>query len=196
MIKQILPLAVVGLVATLAGCGKQAVPGEKPSLPAARKTDAKSVDQGRKLTFSDLPVAPKPAVTPDLLVRGKEIYAQNCVACHGEKGDGKGLCSAFLIPPPRNFINAKYRIRSTPSGNLPTDEDLFRAVSLGVIGTAMPPWTRMLNETDRWAVVEYIKTLSPRFADPSEDRKTLVQIGTPPPRNEAAIAEGKTITRS
>ncbi len=146
-----------------------------------------------KVTFSTFPVAPKPAVTPELVSHGKQIYSQNCAPCHGEKGDAQGLCSAFLLPRPRNFTTAHFRLRSTASGNLPTDEDLFRVVSMGVNGTPMPPWKWMLSDADRWAVIEYVKTFSPRFADPKEDRKTLVDIGTPPPRNEAAIAEGKAL---
>jgi mono/diheme cytochrome c family protein len=38
----------------------------------------------------DFAVAPKPEVTPALLERGKRLYAQNCTACHGINGDGKG----------------------------------------------------------------------------------------------------------
>ena len=77
-------------------------------------------------------------------------------------------------------------------GHLPTDVDLFRAVSIGMAGTPMPPWRIHLSDEDRWAVVEYIKTFSPRFANSNEDRST-VNLGTPPPRNEAALAEGKAL---
>jgi mono/diheme cytochrome c family protein len=57
----------------------------------------------------------------------------------------------------------------------------------------MPPWKHILSNEERWAVVEYLKTFSPRFTDPSENRKTVVDLGTPPPRNEASIAEGKAL---
>ena len=146
-----------------------------------------------KTTFSDFAVPAKPAVTPDLLARGKQVFDQNCASCHGERGEGKGVCSSFLLPHPRDFTQAHYRLRSTPTGNLPTDADLFRAVSLGLAGTPMPPWQYLLNETDRWAVVEYVKKFSPRFADPKEDRATLVSLGQPPPRNESTITEGKAL---
>lgn len=132
-------------------------------------------------------------MTPELLAHGKSLYAQNCAACHGMNGDGKGDAAAFLLPRPRNFVQANYRLRSTPIGKLPTDADLFRSVSLGLHGTPMPPWKVILNDHDRWAVVEYLKTFSPRFADPNEDRKTVVTLGPPPPRNEAALAEGKAL---
>jgi len=173
-----------------------AVTGCKPAKEGVEKTvveqpaSAAAAGSG-KVTFSDFPVPPKPEVTPDLIARGKSVYLQNCAACHGVNGDGKGDAAAFLVPRPRNFVQANYRLRSTPMGKLPTDVDLFRSVSLGLPGTPMPPWKVNLNDGDRWAVVEYLKTFSPRFADTNEDRKTLVALGTPPPRNEAALVEGK-----
>jgi mono/diheme cytochrome c family protein len=145
------------------------------------------------VTFSDLPVPPKPELTAQLIEHGKTVYAQNCLACHGVNGDGKGDAAAFLLPKPRNFVQANFRLRSTPPSQLPTDADLFRSVSLGMPGTPMPPWLVNLNENDRWAVVEYLKTFSPRFADTNEDRNTVISLGTPPARNEANVAEGKTL---
>ena len=159
---QLLPL-LAGTAVIVAGC-KPAPDRSEVSLdtkPAALTTAAAPV----RFTFSDLPVPSEPRVTPELIARGKAVYARNCVACHGVNGDGKGDAAAFLVPRPRNFVKANYRLRSTPMASLPTDEDLFRAVSLGLPGTPMPPWKVNLNEDDRWAVVDYIKTFSPRFAN-------------------------------
>ena len=187
----LLSLVLAGATAVVMGC-KPANPGsetrvqprQRPLTPAPGFTRA---------TFSELPVPPKPEVTPELLTHGKSIYLQNCAACHGVKGDGKGDAAAFLLPKPRNFVQANYRLRSTPMGRLPTDIDLFRSVSLGLPGTPMPPWEVNLNESERWAVVEYIKSFSPRFANTNEDRQTTVALGTPPARNETAIAQGKAL---
>jgi mono/diheme cytochrome c family protein len=173
--------------------------GCKPSAnrtedaPESVSVPASPAPAPTKITFSDLPLPPKPEVTPELLTLGKTIYLQNCVACHGVKGDGKGDAAAFLLPKPRNFVQANYRLRSTPVGRLPTDVDLFRSVSLGMPGTPMPPWKVMLKDSDRWAVVEYIKTFSPRFADTNEDRKSVITLSTPPPRTEVAVSEGKAL---
>lgn len=144
------------------------------------------------VTFSDYPVPPKPASGVQLLEHGKAVYQQNCVACHGEKGDGNGPAAAFLAPKPRSFVEAKFRLRSTLIGQLPTDVDLFRSVSLGMPGTPMPPWKHILSDEERWAVVDYIKTFSARFADTNEQR-TVISTGTPLPRNEAALADGKAL---
>lgn len=171
-----------------AGCSEQKSNEQKsavsPKAEAASPTPAVTA-----ATFSDFPVPAKPEVTPALVEHGKELYLKNCASCHGEKGDGKGICSAFLLPQPRDFTRAQFRLRSTATGNLPTDEDLFRAVSLGLAGTPMPPWRGMLNESDRWAVVEFVKSFSPRFAK-NEPRK-MIEVGKAPERNDAAIAQGK-----
>ncbi len=175
----------------LPGCNpgeKHQAEQKKPAQLAALSTPAAA-----KVSFSDLPVPPKPAVTSELLDHGKSIYLRNCAACHGVKGDGKGDAAAFLLPKPRNFVQANFRLRSTPGGRLPTDDDLFRAVSLGMPGTPMPPWKVMLNESDRWAVVEYLKTFSSRFAATNQDPATVISLGNPPPRDEASLTQGKAL---
>ncbi len=182
-------LAGVGFLTS--GCKPSAEhlsPSQQTQVPAAVPPPAST-----RVTFSDLPAPPKPVVSPEFIERGKTVYAQNCLPCHGVKGDGKGDAAAFLLPKPRNFVQANFRLRSTPPSHLPTDVDLFRSVSLGMPGTPMPPWRVHLNEDDRWAVVEYIKTFSPRFADTNEDRNTVISLGTPPPRNDVAVAEGKAL---
>jgi mono/diheme cytochrome c family protein len=156
------PLIALLLAASGCGSGKQAT-------SAKAKNESAPQAPVKRVSFSELAVAPKPDVTPQLLERGKTIYGQNCAACHGIKGDGNGDAAAFLLPKPRSFVEAKYRLRSTPTGQLPTDVDLFRSVSLGLPGTPMPPWKHSLSEDDRWAVVEYIKSFSSRFSDPNEN---------------------------
>ena len=158
-----------------------------------KQATAVSTPANASLTFSDLPAPPKPEVTAEFIHHGKDVYLQNCLACHGVNGDGRGDAAGFLLPKPRNFVQANFRLRSTAPGNLPTDVDLFRAVSLGMPGTPMPPWKVMLNDNDRWAVVEYIKTFSSRFADTNEDRRTVAVFVTPPARNGVTLAEGKAL---
>jgi len=177
---------IFGLVLT--GCGRA-----ENTADTVQLAKADTASSPARITFSDLPVPPKPAVTPELIERGRHVYDQNCAACHGVEGDGKGDAAAFLLPKPRDFVKANYRLRSTPTGRLPTDVDLFRSVSLGMPGTPMPPWKHILDENDRWAVVEYIKTFSPRFANPEEDRTAVVALGAPPARTPAAVEEGRAL---
>src|SRR5206468_192073 len=56
---------------------------------------------------------------------------------------------------------------STPApdaGPLTPDEDVFRTISRGANGTGMPPWQYLLNDEERWALVDYVKTFDARFA--------------------------------
>jgi mono/diheme cytochrome c family protein len=182
--------AAAGFVVQFAGCKPAAKPEQTPAQ--TNETLLASNPATAKITFSDLPVPPKPTVTQQLIEHGKAVYLQNCAACHGVNGNGRGPAAAFVLPAPRDFITANYRLRSTPTGQLPTDVDLFRSVSLGMTGTPMPPWKHMLSDDDLWAVVEYLKTFSPRFADTNEDLK-VVNLGTPPKRTELAISEGRTL---
>jgi cytochrome c oxidase cbb3-type subunit 2 len=93
---------------------------------------------------------------------GERIYLESCAACHGQKGDGKGQEVDRLKTKPRDFTSGKYKFRSTPSGSLPLDEDIFRTVSQGVRTTSMLAQLH-LSEKERWAVTGYLKTFSPRF---------------------------------
>jgi mono/diheme cytochrome c family protein len=169
---------LIALLLSAAGCG----PGQNASESKPKNNTTAPPVKTTRVSFSELAVSPKPEVTPQLIEHGKTLYVQNCAACHGNKGGGNGDAAAFLLPKPRNFVEAKYRLRSTPTGQLPTDVDLFRAVSLGMPGTPMPPWKHSLSEEDRWALVEYIKTFSPRFSDPNETKITAVALGAPPPK--------------
>ena len=183
----IISSAVAAMLLT-SGCNRK----EGGSAEAVRSTEAKTSRPKPVMgapSFSDFPVSPKPSLTAGLMERGKNLYTQNCVACHGEKGDGKADAAAFLLPKPRDLVAAKYRLRSTMAGQLPTDVDLFRSISLGMPGTAMPPWRHALSEEDRWALVEYVKSFSPRF-ELEEERKTI-DLGAPPARTGLAIEEGR-----
>ena len=94
---------------------------------------------------------------------GKAIYGEHCAECHGPAGQGDGPAAYFLMPRPRDFTAGKYKIRSTETGTLPTDDDLLRTVRQGLYGTSMPGWGPILSETDIRDVVDYTKSFSARF---------------------------------
>jgi mono/diheme cytochrome c family protein len=114
--------------------------------------------------FLDTPVAARPQATAATLTKGKEVYGANCIQCHGAEGKGDGYGAPFLVPPPRDFTTGHFKFRTTSSGQLPTDDDLFRTISRGADGTGMPPWQYLLSDDDRWALVDYVKTFDARFA--------------------------------
>src|SRR5689334_2920233 len=51
---------------------------------------------------------------------GQAVYEQHCAACHGINGEGNGAAAVWLYPKPRRFNSGLFKIRSTPSGFLPT----------------------------------------------------------------------------
>ncbi len=97
---------------------------------------------------------------------GRHVYEHHCAVCHGSSGDGNGEAAVRLSTKPADFTSGRYKFRSTPSGSVPTDEDLLRTLTRGVRGTAMVPQTEVPPSGLR-AVASYLKTLSPRFAEPS-----------------------------
>jgi mono/diheme cytochrome c family protein len=106
------------------------------------------------------PTGPAPEPTKKTLALGEAVYGKQCAPCHGERGDGEGEAAYLLYPKPRDFTRGEYRLVSTWDG-VPTDEDLYRTISRGMPGSAMPPWAHLSEET-RWALVHYIKELSQR----------------------------------
>ena len=120
---------------------------------------------------------------------GKVTYDRWCSECHGLDGDGNGSAAGYMLPRPRDFTLALYNIRTTASGELPTDDDLLRAINMGAPGTAMPPWEDVLTDEEKGALVQYIKTFS-RFFSPDEIPVPL-DLGSPTGVSDEVIAEGR-----
>ena len=124
-----------------------------------------------------------------LLARGRNIYLHMCVFCHGKDGNGGGTATNYLYPWPRDFRKGIFKFRSTPTGTLPRDEDLYRTIVKGVSGTSMPAWEDALSPQDTWALIKIIKSFSPRFNKESQGEK--IKIGSPPPLTLDLVAQGK-----
>ncbi|MFQ5349693.1 MAG: c-type cytochrome, partial [Thermoanaerobaculia bacterium] len=116
------------------------------------------------------------ASSAGLLQRGQAAYEKQCQACHGSAGDGQGEAAYLLYPKPRDFTRGQYRLVSTWE-TMPTDEDLFRTISRGMPGSAMPSWAH-LPEEDRWGLVHYLKSLSKRSFEVPEPEEPTKQYGT------------------
>jgi mono/diheme cytochrome c family protein len=80
--------------------------------------------------------------------QGQKVAKVNCVACHGAKGKGDGVAAAALNPKPADWTSARVQNE--------TDGELFWKISNG--RGPMPPW-KHLPENDRWAVIQYIRSL-------------------------------------
>ncbi len=103
-------------------------------------------------------------VPASVLTQGERDYALYCRACHGDHGDGKGPAAKGLRPPPRDFTLGVFKFAAVAGGSLPNDDDLERIVRSGLHGTAMRAWDGV-PEPNLGAIVQYIKTFSPRWKE-------------------------------
>jgi cytochrome c oxidase cbb3-type subunit I/II len=109
---------------------------------------------------------------------GKALYKRYCIYCHGPYGDGTGENAAYLDPKPRDFTKATFKCRSTPSGTLPLDSDLFDTISRGIHNSGMPSW-RPLTRQQRADLVAYIKNFSSRFTEEKPGAPLQIPAATP-----------------
>lgn len=131
---------------------------------------------------------------------GKIIYMKKCQYCHGIEGKGNGPAADFLSPRPRDLTKAKYKLKSTPGGELPTDQDIFDIISNGIRGTSMPAWPS-LTENEIWLAVKYVKGLAKRFRRAEEKGRSAsetVKIENPfngkaMPSTDESIEMGKVL---
>jgi len=90
---------------------------------------------------------------PPSLARGAAVFREQCVQCHGAAGRGDGPKAHQLEgPPPASLAD-----RAAMSTVSPVD--VYRKLTIGVAGTAMPQFEETLSPEDRWAVASYVATL-------------------------------------
>ncbi len=87
---------------------------------------------------------------PASIERGAELYSNNCAACHGTGGKGDGSIAPALK-------NKPFDLTSFPMQSF-FDGGIFFVISTGVPGK-MPPLNENLTVSERWDVVNYVRTL-------------------------------------
>jgi cytochrome c oxidase cbb3-type subunit 2 len=121
-------------------------------------------------------------------------YRRYCVGCHGELGDGNGENAKWYDPPffpkPRDFQLGVFKCRSTPSGTLPTDEDLYNTIARGMDRSTMPQWSTFTN-IERANLVAWIKHFSPRWQ--TEKPGTPITIPPEPEVTPERIKAGREV---
>lgn len=189
--------AIVALAVTALAVGVTvAVPAKGDGAMAAKK----SFFEYSSAVGNVDPAGASPPVDARLLAHGEWVYRGLCIGCHGVKGDGNGgvwtlgdkYAKDHKLPrQPRDFTAAVFKVRSTPSGSLPTDGDLFRAISRGLVADQDMPAFKFLPERDRWAVIAYIKSLSKRWQEEKDFQEPAIAVGEPTLPDVAALAAGK-----
>jgi len=81
--------------------------------------------------------------------KGKKMYTQLCVICHGVKGKGDGIAGMALNPRPASFITKAFSSQ--------TDGALFWKIAEG--NAPMAAYKDLLTETERWQLINYLRTL-------------------------------------
>ena len=121
-------------------------------------------------------------------------YRRYCVGCHGEMGDGNGEVAQWIDTPmyakPRDFQLAIFKCRSTPTGTLPTDEDLFDTIARGLDRSNMPPWNTFTKD-ERADLVAWIKHFSPRWQN--EKAGPPIQIPAEPEVTPERVKAGQEV---
>ena len=121
---------------------------------------------------------------------GAGDYRRYCVPCHGVLGDGNGESAQWVDPRPRDFTLAVFKCRSTPTGTLPTDEDLFDTIARGLDRSVMPPWNTFTKQ-ERADLVALIKHFSPRWQ--TEKPGTPIEIPPEPQVSAERIQAGQEV---
>ncbi|MBI2339625.1 MAG: cytochrome C oxidase subunit IV family protein [Deltaproteobacteria bacterium] len=107
--------------------------------------------------------------TAEQIAKGKEIYMAQCMACHGAGGKGDGPAGVALNPRPRDFTSGYWKQGGAPA-------QVFKTVSEGIAGTPMPPFNS-LSIPDRWALVHFVRSLSPNTPSDTPDTLKLIGLG-------------------
>lgn len=129
------------------------VPTTGSTVPAYAISFSNSVATADSFNVIQNPVAPDERS----IANGHKYYAINCAVCHGDKGDGDGyLKQAYMgygFSPPLTLDVTKNR----------TDGWIWGHIRNG--GPLMPPYNR-IEDMDRWDVVNYVRGLQGKLAEP------------------------------
>lgn len=91
-------------------------------------------------------------VMPEGMAEATDLFRDTCSLCHGPHGAGDGSLAKTLPQKPANFTDPKMKDI--------TDGELFWKMSKG--RGVMPAWEEQLSETQRWELVNYLRTLMPK----------------------------------
>ena len=92
------------------------------------------------------------------IAAGKEVYIRQCLSCHGESGHGDGPAAKDLNPKPHNL--------GAPAVVEQTDGALFWKITEGK--KPMPSFEKLINEDERWEVINYVRTFAPPSTKPAQ----------------------------
>ena len=102
-----------------------------------------------------------PAATNETIELGKKLYEENgCLKCHGNLGRGDGPSASTLVDDFANPIRAADLSQRWTFRGGSSREDIFRTMTTGLNGTPMPSFADALQPEQRWAITDFIASLS------------------------------------
>lgn len=140
---------------------------------------------------------PYPA-SDEARLRGKKMYQEFCIGCHGAIGDGQGPAVAYLDPPPLNFTTLRRNlVQGKYIGGI-----FYYQIMNGITGTAMPYFKRALESEKIWDLANYVAVdfvgytdagIEPRGIDASYENQWVNPYKTPQEAEEQGVLPFTTI---
>lgn len=141
------------------------------------------------------PTVPDSFPERDAALRGQVLYNNQCAPCHGVEGNGKGFLAAGIEVKPRDFRQGTYKFRTTLTGELPTVEDIEKAIRIGVNGTTMPAWGQFLTKDQIHDLAVYLIVFSDRFTEAWKNgqKPAVLEIPQAPADLMSLATKGKSL---
>ncbi len=103
------------------------------------------------------------------LQRGKKMYQEFCLGCHGPIGDGEGPAAPYLDPPPLNFTTLRRNlVQGKYIGGI-----FYYQIMNGITGTAMPYFKRALESEKIWDLSNYVAVYFVGYTDAGIEPKGI-----------------------
>ncbi len=110
------------------------------------------------------------STTTERLVLGRGLYRANCAACHGERGDGKGVLATQVAQSVTAAQELGHELAAPADFTAPqllgaSPVLLHGKILRGGMGTGMPYWGPILTDEQMWALVDYLWTFQFEYAE-------------------------------